>query len=445
MKPGVYSDISNEAYHSGPGISKSGLDLIHRSPLHYRHAYDPSDDNRPDSKAYFIGREIHSLVLEPELFYREYALAFTRDQMPEAIDDKETLIKMVEDINAERISAHPSAIRDSEKLVDMLNELNETRLPKLQTTGKKDELIERVKQAQLEAELPDDALISDERLNAMKGDELKNELIGFNNLRAGKLSTSGSQRELAARLRENGVDVFLWSEVLESHLAAHETPYVLSTSSASRHEMAAWLNANGKPVKLWSDVKAAWDAVNTDRQILNQQQWDAVHMAANAIKNHPAASKLIGAGKAEQSVYWNDPVTGELCRCRPDWWRDDNIVVDLKTTENASKEGFAKSIANFRYDVQAAFYLDGIEKATGKRPRGFVFVAIEKKPPFAVGVYVLDAETLDVARAVYQKDLESYAACQKTGEWPGYGDKIQTINMPGWHANKNQKFIEDVA
>lgn len=436
MKPGVYSDISNESYHSGPGISKSGLDLIHRSPQHFRHTYAADNDNRPDTKAYFIGREIHSLVLEPELFYREYALAFSRDQMPDAIDDREQLVALVEAINNERIAAHPTAVRDSETLVTMLAELNEKRLPKIQTSGSKADLVDRILE-----------YIGGNRdeLEGLKAAELKAQLDAENTKRDGLLSTSGSTKELAARLRENGVDVFLWSEVLESHLAAHGTPYVLSTSSTSRHDMAAWLNSNGKPVKLWSDVKAEWDAVNSHRQILNQEQWDAVHKAAKAIKEHPAASKLINAGRAEQSIYWNDPLTGELCRCRPDWWRDDNIVVDLKTTENASKDGFAKSIANFRYDVQAAFYLDGIEAATGKRPRGFVFVAIEKKPPFAVGVYVLDAETLDAARAVYQKDLQAYAACQQSGEWPGYGDKIQTINLPAWHANKNQKFIEGVA
>ncbi|USZ80567.1 exodeoxyribonuclease VIII [Serratia phage MQ-4] len=447
MKPGVYSDISNEAYHSGPGISKSGLDLIHRSPLHFRFAYDADNDDKPDTKAYFIGREIHSLVLEPELFYREYALAFSRDQMPDAIDDREVLVKMVEEINAERAAAHPSAVRDSEQLVAMLNELNELRQPKLQTSGSKAELIDRIKQAHCgdDWQSVSDLVIGGVNVEDMKAGELKAEIESLNAERSGKLSTSGSTKELAARLRENGVDVFLWSEVLESHLAAHGTPYVLSTSSASRHDMAAWLNANGKPVKLWSDVKAEWEAVNAHRQILNQDQWDAVHRAAKAIKDHPAASKLIGAGKAEQSVYWTDPLTGELCRCRPDWWRDDNIVVDLKTTENAGPDGFAKSIANFRYDVQAAFYLDGIEAATGKRPRGFVFVAVEKKPPFAVGVYVLDAETLELGRAQYQHDLKIYAECQRSGVWPGYGDKIQTINLPAWHANKNQKFVEGVA
>lgn len=441
MKPGVYSDISNEDYHSGPGISKSGLDLIHRSPLHYRHAYEPDNDNRPDTKAYFIGREIHSLVLEPELFYREYSLAFTHDQMPEAVEDREVLVKMVEEINAERVAAHPDAIRDTESLIDMISKMNETRLAKLSLTGNKKDLVLRIMDSMGEG----DALSNPERFNELNKNsqaDLKWSIDAMNADREGLLSISGTRQELSQRLRDNGVELTLWSEITDAYQAEHDRPYVLPTSSASRQDMAAWLNANGKEVKLWSDVKAQWDEVNKDRQILNQAQWDAVHMAANSIKNHPAASKLLSKGKAEQSIYWTDESTGELCRCRPDWWRDDGIVVDLKTTENASLDGFAKSIANFRYDVQAAFYLDGIEKATGKRPRGFVFVAIEKKPPFAVGVYVLKAETLGDATEVYKRDLAVYAACNQSGAWPGYGDEIQAIDMPAWHAKKNQKFIE---
>ena len=37
MKPGIYIGLANEQYHAAEGISKSGLDLIARSPYLYRH------------------------------------------------------------------------------------------------------------------------------------------------------------------------------------------------------------------------------------------------------------------------------------------------------------------------------------------------------------------------------------------------------------------------
>lgn len=60
--------MNNAEYHAMPGISKSGLDLINRSPAHYRWAQDnpqdPSDDMR-------IGTLTHLAVLEPDRFDSE--------------------------------------------------------------------------------------------------------------------------------------------------------------------------------------------------------------------------------------------------------------------------------------------------------------------------------------------------------------------------------------
>lgn len=436
MKPGVYEGIPNAEYHGGPGISKSGLDLVHRSPMHYHAVVTAANDHTPTA-AQELGTAAHALILEPDVFTDTYCLALRRSDVPEAIEEREALVEMVEAINAERIAAHPDAVRDSDVLVAKINELNAGRLPKLLTGGNKGELVERILDNQ-----PSEVWTA-EQLNAMKAPDLKEIINQLNVARPGLLSTSGSRTDLANALRANGVDVVLWSEITDAYQQEHGRPYVLSTSTASRHEMAAWLNANGKNVRLWSDVLAEWTENNPGRIVLSPEVWDQLHAMRDAVHNHPAAHALLTSvpGEAEKSVYWIDPTTGVLCRCRPDWWRDDWIIPDLKTTDDASPEGFAKSIANWRYDVQAAFYMDGIEQATGKRPKSFVFIAVEKKPPYGVGVYVLDSDSLELGRAQYQHDLRIYAECVRTGEWPGYGDKIQTISLPAWHANKNAHLV----
>lgn len=377
MKPGVYEDISNAEYHSGPGISKSGLDLIHRSPMHF-HAVVTAENDRVPTPAQELGTAAHALILEPDVFASTYCLALRRSDVPDAIDDREVLVEMV-------------------------NNLNETRLPKLSTSGKKDELIERIIAEVAPRNVYVADLASAGELANMKGDELKAIITADNNSREGKLSTSGS-----------------------------------------RHDLADILRANGQPVTLWSDVLSEWTENNPGRIVLSPEQWDQLHAMAAAVHNHPAAGALLCSvpGEAEKSVYWNDPTTGVLCRCRPDWWREDDVLVDLKTTDDASPEGFAKSMANWRYDVQAPFYMDGVKLATGRNVKAFVFIAVEKKPPYAVGVYVLDSASLDIGRAMYQNDLLVYAECLANDNWPGYGDKIQTINMPAWHANKNAHLLE---
>ena len=63
MNPGIYSDISDEAYHGGPGISKSGLWTIYtKSPAHYKFA------PHKETNVFSIGKAAHIAILEPETF-----------------------------------------------------------------------------------------------------------------------------------------------------------------------------------------------------------------------------------------------------------------------------------------------------------------------------------------------------------------------------------------
>jgi exodeoxyribonuclease VIII len=153
-----------------------------------------------------------------------------------------------------------------------------------------------------------------------------------------------------------------------------------------------------------------------------------------AIYAHPAAAMLLGLpGKAEQTFMWTDAATGLECKCRPDWMTDDgSIVVDLKTTEDASPAGFKKSIANYRYHVQAAFYLHSLEQATGVCPEQFIFIAVEKKPPHAVAVYAADPEMIKTGWHTAERDLDAIAQCRKLNRWPGYNEAIEPISLPPW-------------
>lgn len=377
MKPGVYDNLSNAEYHGGPGISKSGLDLIARSPLHFKAKRDSANDNHEPTPAQFIGTAFHAITLEPQVFTSEYTLALRRSDVPDAIDEREALVAMVQ-------------------------EINKGRLPKLPTSGAKAEMAERI-QASIVEMNADIEGIDTSALESRSITDLKAMLVRINETRPGLLSTTGN-----------------------------------------RHELAQLLRDHGRPVTLWSDCVEEWQRNNGHRQVLAGDAWEQVHAMRNAVMDHPAASKLLSApGRAELSVYWNDPVTGVLCRCRPDFWRDDGIIVDLKSTEDASPEGFAKSIANWRYDVQDPFYLDGINlmrdqsgRSDIAKARAFVFVAVEKKFPHAVGVYMLDNESREHGRAKYRSSLDTFAACEASGVYPGYGDKIQTISLPAWQLAK---------
>jgi exodeoxyribonuclease VIII len=105
----------------------------------------------------------------------------------------------------------------------------------------------------------------------------------------------------------------------------------------------------------------------------------------------------------------------------------DNVIIDLKTTEDASPRGFAQSVKKYRYDVQAAFYSDGLEEATGKACNGFFFVAVEKHPPYLVGWYFIGNEDLKEARQKYKKNLMTYGFCKKSNIWHGYSEIVTKV------------------
>lgn len=257
--------LTNAEYHARPEISKSGLDLVHRSPLHYWDRYlNPNRVVEPPTEAMMIGSALHTLVLEPQLFDDEYAVAPHCDR--------------------------------------------------------------RTKE--------------------------------------GKMIWADFEQEAAGKT-------------------------LLRAEDASR-----------------------------------------VQAMAKAVHGHKAAKFLLTMpGKAEQSYFWTDDETGEKCKCRPDWHSNDGkIIVDVKTTEDASPGKFLRSsVLGWRYHVQAAFYMQGLPEA-----EVFLFVCVEKKPPFAVAVYSLPPKLIERGLQEARADLSVIATCRAANNWPSYSEEIEELALPRW-------------
>jgi exodeoxyribonuclease VIII len=146
---------------------------------------------------------------------------------------------------------------------------------------------------------------------------------------------------------------------------------------------------------------------------------------AGSVRSHQAAAALLRDGKAEQSFWWDDIPTGLRCKCRPDWYTG-NTIVDLKTTTDASPKGFARSVAQWRYAIQQNHYL------AGTFAERFVFIAVEKTYPYAVGVYELDEAAALYGETERRNNLQTIADCRAISEWPGYGNTIQPLSLPYW-------------
>lgn len=215
------------------------------------------------------------------------------------------------------------------------------------------------------------------------------------------------------------------------------------------------------------DAKAAHAEANAGREIMTADRWAQLHHMRDAVAAHPMASRLLSApGEAELSAYWMepivDPATGEQVRgddgepaelpmrCRPDYWRHDGILVDVKTTApgGASVEDFARAVWRFRYYVQHPLYMHGagIAMAASAGPefadfapvRDFLFVAVETDARVVAGVakgvavYQLDADAIALGETHASEDLFTLWNCYARGAWPGYSGRIQPLSLPGY-------------
>ncbi len=149
---------------------------------------------------------------------------------------------------------------------------------------------------------------------------------------------------------------------------------------------------------------------------------------------HPAYSKLFSAkGHNELSIFWRDEPTDLDCKMRADRVVEvpgfGLVAVDLKTTADASARAFAGSVHKFGYAIQAAMYLDGLALA-GIPCEKFVVFAVESAPPHCVAVYALDDESVEQGRKDCRRLMKQYSECVKTGEWPGYSDRIESLSLP---------------
>lgn len=178
----------------------------------------------------------------------------------------------------------------------------------------------------------------------------------------------------------------------------------------------------------------AWDefvADNPGKQLIKVDEMQQIHAMAIAVKKHPEAAKLLTGGTAQVSFKWQDKQSGLLCKGRADYVNG-NTVIDVKTTQNASPTEFSKSLFAFRYYVQAAMYLEAMTQTGHKTTDDFIFIAVEKEPPYLVAVYKLDHEALSLGIGTYTAELCHLANCLKRDEWPGYASGIDTIGLPKW-------------
>lgn len=179
------------------------------------------------------------------------------------------------------------------------------------------------------------------------------------------------------------------------------------------------------------------------KDVLSAKSLDSVRLMAEVARAHPISrvifETLADLGQAETSLFDTDPVTGLALKVRPDYLVrpcslfPNGVIVDGKTCNDASREGFAKSVWNYSYGLQAALYTTVAQRVLGTKDRpAFLWLAAEKARPFACQYFAASDGLLAFWDARIAELLPQVTECLRTGQWHGYPTTVDTLALPAW-------------
>lgn len=180
--------------------------------------------------------------------------------------------------------------------------------------------------------------------------------------------------------------------------------------------------------------KAEWKACEKlypGRIVLTPSEAATVKGVRDALRSDPVAAPYLNApGESELSVCWDDPETGLACRSRIDRMAECGFALDLKSCQRASETAFKRDAAKYGHDVQAAMALDGLRACGMDVPEAFLFVCVEKTPPYVSGCYWLDPRSIERGREKYKAALARWRAAEDVGEFPGWTPESRVVEIP---------------
>jgi len=195
-----------------------------------------------------------------------------------------------------------------------------------------------------------------------------------------------------------------------------------------------------KPADMRLNTKAGkeWALEQKDKIIIDSELGNNLYEMEKSFMDSPAKLIYDIKGQTELSYFWDDLGTIKG-KCRPDWLSDDgSIVVDVKTTTDASPRGFQKSISTWGYHLQLGWYLRGLRKL-GLSAKQFIFIAIEKTAPFCVGVYRADQDMINFAMKELDQLMPEIQTAMVSKEFPDYTPEITSIGLPPWMTDKKEQ------
>lgn len=190
----------------------------------------------------------------------------------------------------------------------------------------------------------------------------------------------------------------------------------------------------------WAASVAHVEAENERRRaagkIVSDSVWQRAELMADAIRNHEHCEWILDGAECELTAV--SEIDGVPVRARFDiLHRSKFVMADIKKTQDASPGGFAKSVANYGYHVQAAWYRR-VWQSLGLSARDFrwTWLAVEDSPTADIAVYHASDDMLETGDIeideIWPEIVRWYNQGASYKDAPSYPAEPRVLDLPRW-------------
>jgi len=201
--------------------------------------------------------------------------------------------------------------------------------------------------------------------------------------------------------------------------------------------------------KEFDDALLKFQKDNEGKSLVDADDYETARKCAQAVKDNGAAFALLKGAITERAMFFN--FMGLPAKCKIDAVNlEKQIIIDVKTTRAAGPQGFLKSILEYSYHMQAAFYAHAMSRFSINRGLSvneidfeYYILAIEKFAPYEICLHKLDKPILQVGKTEIEYYFQKYKACIEKQTFPGYSKQSNLINfLPDWYLMQLQQTLE---
>lgn len=172
----------------------------------------------------------------------------------------------------------------------------------------------------------------------------------------------------------------------------------------------------------------AFQILAVGKECIKFEEYNHVLAIRDSVLKSPKIVNMLSKGESEKTLFFE--IEGVKMKSRLDFLAD-KFFLDIKTTQSANSDNFARDSVKLGYDLQMWIYAEAIRQNFEKDLPCIIF-AIEKESNLDYAIFQLGQEWMDLGERKARKLIKLYKECLEKDEWPGYDKNVQQLSLPAW-------------